>query len=185
MIDSQLRTSGVNEAFVIEAMGAIPREDHVPETARANAYVDRAIALGDGRFLAAPLFHGRLLAEAKPTADDRVLVVDGGSGYLPALVRTLCSDVTVIDPAEAVAKSRKKGGFTLVLIDGAIEQWPDALSARLADDARIVTGLVERGVQRLAVGRKLDGAVSFLNLAEMGIPSLAAFAAPKTWSFDA
>ena len=31
MIDSQLRTSGVNETFVLDRMKAVPREDFVPE----------------------------------------------------------------------------------------------------------------------------------------------------------
>ena len=34
MLDSQLRTSGVNDAFVLERMGAVPREDFVPKPPR-------------------------------------------------------------------------------------------------------------------------------------------------------
>src|SRR3546814_16821837 len=79
MIDSQLRTSGVNEEFVLARMAAVPREDFVPAEARSVAYIDRAIALGEGRFLAAPLFHGRMLALARPTTDDKALIVDGRS----------------------------------------------------------------------------------------------------------
>ena len=60
---------------------------------------------------------------------------------------------------------------------------PDALAARVEDAGRLVTGLVERGVTRLATGRKAAGAVALLPLAEMGIPVLAEFAAPKRWSF--
>ena len=37
MIDSQLRTSGVNEPWVLAAMARVPREDFVPEPARAAA----------------------------------------------------------------------------------------------------------------------------------------------------
>ena len=64
MIDSQLRTSGVNDTFVLERMGTLPREDFVPEGSKATAYMDRAIRLADGGFLPAPLFHGAMLAEA-------------------------------------------------------------------------------------------------------------------------
>ena len=39
MIDSQLRTSGVNETFVLDRMKAVPREDFVPESAKATAYM--------------------------------------------------------------------------------------------------------------------------------------------------
>ena len=46
MIDSQLRTSGVNADFVLSRMGAVARENFVPASARGFAYIDRAIALG-------------------------------------------------------------------------------------------------------------------------------------------
>ena len=35
MLDSQLRTSGVNEPFVLERMGAVAREEFVPESMRS------------------------------------------------------------------------------------------------------------------------------------------------------
>lgn len=183
MIDSQLRVSGVNDDFVLAAMARVAREDFVPESAKATAYIDRAVALGGGRFIAAPLFYGRVLGEAAPTAQDKVLIVDGGSGYLPALVGPLAGKVEVIDPAEAVAKSRKRGDFSLLLIDGAVEHLPATLSARLADDARVVTGLVSRGVTRLARGRKAAGEIALLPLAEMGIPVIPEFAVEKGWTF--
>lgn len=183
MIDSQLRVSGVTEDFVLAAMNRALREDFVPAAARGHAYIDRAIPLGNGRALPAPLFHGRLLAEAVPAPDDSVLLVSCGSGYLAALVQPLVGSLAVVDAADAAAMKKKKGGYTLLLIDGAIEDLPDALAGQLAEAGRIVTGLVARGVTRLAVGRKLGGAVSLQPLAEMGIPVLDEFAAPKRWSF--
>lgn len=183
MIDSQLRVSGVTEDFVLTAMNRAPREDFVPAAARGHAYIDRAIPLGNGRALPAPLFHGRLLAEAAPTKDDSVLLVSCGSGYLAALVAPLAGSLAVVDAADAAAMKQKKGGYTLLLIDGAIEELPEALAGQLAEGGRIVTGLVARGVTRLAAGRKLGGAVALQPLAEMGIPVLGEFAAPKRWSF--
>ena len=183
MIDSQLRVSGVNDPFVLNAMNAVAREDFVPESAKTHAYIDRAVTLGGGRYLAAPLFYGRLLTEAAPLADDKVLIVDGGSGYLPALVEPLASLVEVTDPVDATQNSRKRGDFSLLLIDGAIEQLPTGLVRRLAEGGRIVTGLVSRSVTRLAAGRKVAGEVALLPLAEMGIPVLPEFARPKGWSF--
>ncbi len=182
MIDSQLRVSGVNEESVLTAINSVAREAHVPAAAQALAYIDRSVPLGDGRFLAPPLFYGRMLTEAVPHAQDKVLIVDGGSGYLPALLaRFTTASVDVIDPAAATAAGT--GAYTLLLIDGAIEELPAGLSARLADNARIVTGIVERGVTRLAAGRKAAGEVVLLTLAEMGIPELPEFAKPKRWSF--
>lgn len=182
MLDSQLRTSGVNDAFVLERMGVVPREDFVPETAKATAYMDRAIRLADGGFLPAPLFHGAMLAEARPSLSDRVLVVDAGSGYLPALVGPLVDTIDVVSPEKAASGS-KRGDYTLVLVDGAIEHVPASLAKLVAEGGRIVTGMVERGVTRLATGRKSGKALALLPLAEMGIPRLGAFDRPQSWSF--
>ena len=181
MIDSQLRTSGVNEPFVLERMGVVPREDFVPASARGTAYVDRAIRLDDGGYLPAPLFHGALLAEARPTMADSVLIVDGGSGYLGALIEPLVSEVTTLRPEKAL--TMRKGSFSLILIDGAAEQVPAGFAKLLADDGRIVTGLVERGVTRLATGRKSGKSLAFIALAEMGIPRIGAFDKQEGWSF--
>jgi protein-L-isoaspartate(D-aspartate) O-methyltransferase len=183
MIDSQLRTSGVNAEPVLRRMAEVAREDFVPEAARGFAYIDRAIALGDGRQLAAPVVHGMMLQEARPGMSDKALLVDGGSGYLAALLAPMVGSLEVVSPAEAVSASRKGGDFTLLLIDGAIEQLPEALSRRLADGARAAAGMVENGVTRLAIGRKVAGTLALLPLAELGIPVLPEFAAPKGWSF--
>ena len=182
MIDSQLRTSGVNAEFVLRRMAAVARERFVPESARGFAYIDRAIALGDGRYLAAPVVQGMMLQEAKPTLADKALLVDGGSGYLAELLRPLVASLEVASPEQAAGNSRK-GGFTLLVIDGAAEQLPQALVRRLADQARVVTGVVDNGVTRLAIGRMAAGHVALLPLAELGIPALPEFAAPKGWSF--
>jgi len=186
MIDSQLRTSGVNEPWILEAMGALAREDFVPEAMRSAAYIDRAIPLGGGRMLAAPLVQGRMLAEARPTGADKALLVGDGAGYLAALLRPLVGSLDAVDPSDAaqpIAGGPIAGGYSLVVIDGAIETLPQPLCDSLADDGRIVTGQVLRGVTRLAVGRKAAGKVALLPLAEIGIPPLPEFAAPKRWSF--
>ena len=153
MIDSQLRTSGVNAEFVLRRMAEVARERFVPDTARGFAYIDRAIAVGGGR-------------------------------YLAELLRPLVGSLEVISPEDAVTKSpRKAGDLTLLVIDGAIEELPESLVRRLADDARVVTGLMRNGLSRLAIGRKAAGQVVLLPLAELGIPALSEFAAPKGWSF--
>lgn len=183
MIDSQLRTSGVNAGFVLARMGSVAREDFVPASARGIAYIDRAIPLGNGRYLAAPVVHGLMLQEARPGIADKALLVDGGSGYLTELLRPLVGSLETLSPPAATAASRKRGDFTLLMIDGAIEQLPDALVQRLAEGARVVTGLVRNGLTRLATGRKAAGEVGLLPLAEIGIPVLPEFAAKKGWSF--
>lgn len=181
MIDSQLRTSGVNEPWLLAAMNRLPREDYVPEAMRSSAYIDRAVPLGAGRYLAAPLVHGRMLAEAAPTLTDIALLVTSGSGYLEALLRPLVGSLDTVDAADA--RKVGAGGYTLLVIDGAIEMLPPALGARLTEGGRLVCGLVRNGITRLAAGRNVGGTTALITLAELGIPILPEFAAPAHWSF--
>lgn len=179
MIDSQLRPSGVNDAAVLAAFNRVRREDFVPAGARGVAYMDRAVPLGSGRVLAPPLSHGLMLSEAALQSTDRVLLVEGGSGYLAALLEPLVASLETIAPGG----TPKGNDYTLLLIDGAIEQLPAALSAHLCDGGRVVTGLIERGVPRLATGRKTAGSVGFLTLGEADFAPHPEYALPAKWSF--
>ena len=200
MIDSQLRVSGVNDPAVLAAFDRVPREDFVPAGRRSVAYADRAVPLGGGRVLAPALTHGQMLVEAGVSPDDRVLVVGGGTGYLAAMVSGMCESVTVVESDDALAamaparsgtwvagplgKGAAKGApYSLILIDGAVEQVPALLAGQLADDGRLITGLVENGVTRLATGRKAGGALALQALAEADFAPLAEFSAPRKWSF--
>lgn len=185
MINSQLRTSGVNEEYVLARMLAVPREDFVPEDKAPLAYIDRSLVLGDGKLLGPPLFYGKLLVEAEPRREDRVLVVSAGTGYLAELVRPLVASVTELSQGEAANTPPAEGeSYSLILLDGAIEELRENLSARLEEGGRIAGGLMLRKVTRLASGRKIAGKVAFLPVQDMGIPVLAEFAAPRKWSFS-
>lgn len=181
MIDSQLRVSGVNDPAVLAAFDQVAREDFVPPAQRDLAYIDRAIPLAAGGALPAPLFHGLALVEARIQPGETVLVVSD-SGYLAALAGALGATATTITPAEAAAEAAG-AAVSLILVDGAIEQVPAGLAARLSDGGRIVTGLAERGVTRLAVGTRAGGHVALLAVADIGVPVLAAFKVVPGWSF--
>ena len=181
MIDSQLRTSGVNEEFALARMMAVPREDFLPDDKAPLAYIDRSIRI-DGGALASPLFYGKVLLEAAPMADDRVLVIEGGTGYLAALVAPLVANLDTAS-ASAAANGDLEGSYSLILVDGAIEQLPDDVAKCLEEGGRIVSGLVLRSVSRLASGRKIAGHLSLQPVEDLGIPILHAFDAPKKWSF--
>jgi len=183
MIDSQLRTSGVNEEFVLGRMMAVPREAFLPEDKAGLAYIDRSVALGEDAHMASPLFYGKLLLEAAPSPADRVLIVEGGTGYLAELMRPLVAEVTVISAAEAAKAALPDRTFTLVVIDGAIEGLPDGMGDAIEDNGRIVSGLLLREVTRLGSGRKVAGHIGLDPVEDIGIPVLHAFDRPKSWAF--
>ena len=184
MIDSQLRTSGVNEEFALARMNAVPREDFLPEDKASLAYIDRSIAIGQDAHLASPLFYGKLLLEAAPGTSDRVLVVEGGTSYLTELVRPLVSDLATVSASDAATGSNIDGTYSLILIDGAIEALPTGLADALEEEGRVVSGLLLRGVTRLASGRKIVGHLSLEPVEDLGIPVLHSFDQPKGWTFS-
>src|SRR3954464_9032592 len=63
MVESQLRPLGVTDRAVLDAMGTVRREDFLPPETRPLAYVDRAVPMGEGRFLPAPAVLGSLLTQ--------------------------------------------------------------------------------------------------------------------------
>ena len=198
MVESQLRTSDVDDPRVIAAMARVPREDFVPAERRAMAYVDRSIPLAGGRALNPPLATGRLLKEAQVEQGDRVLLIGAASGYSVALLSALGAKVTAVEVEDGpqltaenvvimrgpLAAGAPDGApYDILFIDGAVEQVPAALIAQLADGARVVTGLVERGVTRLCSGRVVSGVLGLVSLTDLEMVVLPGFAAPERFVF--
>ncbi len=180
MIDSQLRVSGVTDPDVVAAFMAVAREDFVPTARRSVAYADRAVPLDNGTMLAPPLAYGQMLMAAAITKCERVLVIGSPGAYLAALAGVLSDHVTCCDPD---ADPAADGTCAVLLIDGAIEQVPDRLARALDAQGRLVTGWIERGVARLATGRKVAGQIALTSIGEADFAPLPAFAARRQWSF--
>ncbi|HKY81867.1 MAG TPA: protein-L-isoaspartate O-methyltransferase, partial [Sphingobium sp.] len=58
-----------------------------------------------------------------------------------------------------------------------------ALVRQLREDARVVTGIVSRGVARLCSGRVVGGVLGLASLADLEMVVLPGFAAPERFSF--
>lgn len=200
MVESQLRPQGVTDSGVLDAMGEVPREQFVPADVRPMAYVDRALALGGGRFLAPCAVLGQLLTQMAPYAGERALVVGAGTGYSAAVLRHIGLEVTALESSAELAAAGKAQGidfvhgdleqghpegapYDLILIDGAVACLPDAITDQLAPGGRLGAGLIERGVTRLIVGRKTGRAFGYLSIADAPAPRLPGFQRPSTFTF--
>lgn len=175
MVDSQLRTSGVTAPWVLAAMGSVARENFAPAPLRSIAYSDRSIALADGRMLNPPASTALMLQGADVSADDRVLLIGAADGYVAALLKHRNRNITVASGAADLPGIARGEGFTLIFIDGAIEELPDGLLALAAEGARIVTGVHERGVTSLALGHVRGGKVALRSFADSEIALLPEF----------
>jgi protein-L-isoaspartate(D-aspartate) O-methyltransferase len=200
MVESQLRPQGVTDPAVIQAMGSIEREKFLPKHTRPLAYVDRAVAIGDGRFIAAPAVLGQLLNQMMPEPGQRALVVGAGTGYSAAVLGAVGLDVVALENSAELSDSARKLGiktvdgpleagwdkgapYDQILIDGAVDYTPDAIVAQLAEGGRLGAALNDRGITRLIVGRKAGGAFGYLSVGDAGVPALPGFTRPRTFTF--
>lgn len=203
MVASQLRTSGVNDARVVAAMAQVAREDFLPESQRPFAYRDRALPLGNGRAQNPPLATGLLLTEARIEAGEKVLVIGAAGGYAAAIAARVGAVVTMVEEdADLVALARKALGngvtlvegplnvgapdgapYDLLLIDGAVEEVPEALALQLREGGRVVTGLADRGVTRIASGVRSGSGVGLASIVDSECAVLPGFAKPRGFQF--
>lgn len=209
MIDSQLRPSDVIEPRLLAAIRTVDREAHVPAGRAAMAYADRAIPLGDGRALNAPLTTARLIADLNPRSGDRLLLIGGATGYAAAILRAMGVDVTMVEESQALlaiargaldhsgsssvtivdgplnAGAPAHAPFDAMMIDGAVETLPLELLHQLADGAPIVSGIADGSVSRIgrAVWTMGASGVALLPFADIECVALPGFAAPAGFRF--
>jgi protein-L-isoaspartate(D-aspartate) O-methyltransferase len=202
MIDCQLRTSGVNEPWVIKAMGALPRENFVASEAAVAVYTDRPVPLGNGRMLNPPVVTGLMLQAATPKKTDKILIIGAGSGYLAALVAPYVAEVVAVEtdanltenarinvPFAHIVEGPLAAGhaenapYSLILIDGAIETLPQGLADQLAEGGRIVTGITEGPALRLASAVKHGVHLALRAFADAEIAKLPGFERAREFIF--
>ena len=182
MVDSQLRPSGVTESWVLAAMGSIAREDYVPVSHQMTAYMDRSIELENGENLNPPISTALLLQAADVQADDNVLLIGQPNGYVAAILKTRTAHLTTA-AADNLGAASANAPYACIIIDGAAEELPDALLSLAADGARLVTGIVEGAVTRLAKGYVQNGNIALKSIADSEIAPLPTFARKPEFVF--
>ncbi len=205
MVSSQLRTTGVADAGVLAAMGAVPRERFVPDERVPVAYADTLVPLVNGRYLNAPMATARLLSEASPDENDRAMIVGAASGYSAAVLSRLVRSVVAVeeDPELAafakealedsgveviegpLAKGHPAGApYDLILIDGAVEQVPQAIIEQLAEGGRLAAGIAKVAVSELSLGRRAGGGFGMKAFSDASSALLPGFVKPKGFVFE-
>ncbi|WP_029057149.1 protein-L-isoaspartate O-methyltransferase family protein [Stappia stellulata] len=192
MVDNQLRTNDVTDHGILDAMASVPRERFVPASRRSIAYSDSDIPLSVGdtqRYLMKPHVFAKLIQLAKIGPDDVVLCVGCASGYSVAVLAELAGSVVGLEATadataaasdllvdlgienaavvdgDLVTGAASEGPYDVIVIDGAIEHLPDALTAQMKDGGRLVAieGVGGAGVARLYVrsGEAVSGRFAF------------------------
>ena len=160
MVEQQVRPWDVLDTRVLEAIVTLPREAFVAEALRALAYADLALPLAHGETMMKPVLEGRTLQALLPGADESVLEIGSGSGYLAACLGRLAREVISIerhadlaDAARARLAAQGIGNVRVEVADAFAWDAPQAF------DAICVTGAVDaipsRFVQWLRPGGRM------------------------------
>ncbi|USI72688.1 protein-L-isoaspartate O-methyltransferase family protein [Sphingomonas morindae] len=205
MIVSQLRPNKVTDVAVLEAMEALPRERFVGDGHARLCYRDAIIPLAPGRGLNAPLVTARLLDRAQVQPGERVLLVGAATGYSTALLARIGAEVVALEedatllarlrdtladtPKVTIAEGPLAAGwsagapYALILIEGGVEQIPQALCDQLAEGGRLLGGLVRNRLSQLVYGKKVGGHIGFAAFADIDTARLPGFAPEPAFTF--
>lgn len=115
MIFNQLKSRGINNLHVLEAMGNVPRHLFVTASQRKYAYEDHPLPIGHNQTISQPYIVAFMLEMLELKKSDLVLEIGTGSGYqtaiLSRLVKKVISLEIIPDLAVSAAKRLRKMGY--------------------------------------------------------------------------
>lgn len=208
MVDGQVRPNDVTDLRIIDAMGEVAREDFAPDGQKPLAYLDRDLPLGDGRtprVLIQPMILARLLQHAGVGPTDKVLEVGSASGYGAAVLSRLAGSVVALEEDAALAAVARRqlaglanvavveaplaGGvpnaapFDVILFNGAVAVFPEAIAGQLARGGRLLFVEGEGNAARAKLYTRSEAGVSGRVLFNASLPVLPGFRPAEAFAF--
>ena len=117
----------IRSQAVLKAMERVPRELFVPIAERAKAYMDIALAIGEGQTISQPYIVALITEALRLQPTDRVLEVGAGSGYQAAVLAELVPDSKIVTVelvrslAQRARKTLDRNGYMNVIVEDATE----------------------------------------------------------------
>ncbi len=206
MVDTQIRPSDVTKFPIIDAMLTVKRENFVPDAQREAAYVGDLIELGGGRSLLEPRTLAKMLDAVNISKDEVVLDIAPALGYSTAVAARMAELVVAVETDEELASetqtllmdadadnaivhvgpleqgAAEHGPYDVIMIQGGVEQLPEALLDQLKDQGRIVCLFMDGDLGTVRVGHKSAGRVSWRYAFNASAPVLPAFCAECVFS---
>ncbi len=144
MVEQQIRPWDVLEKRILELFETIHREDFVPVRYRKMAFADLEVPMDNGQSMMKPVVEGRLLQSLELKADETVLEIGSGSGFITACLAQMAKHVVSVDifaqfSLEAAGKLKEKNITNVEFETG------DVMSGwqpEQAHDVVVVTGSV-------------------------------------------
>lgn len=157
-----LRSEGIDDEKVLQALAEIPRHEFVPAADRAYAYLNRPLPIGEGQTISQPYIVALMTQLGDIDSHDKVLEIGTGSGYQTAVLSKLAAEVYTVEIVETLSKQAQKDLERLELADNVRfrigdgdEGWPEAAPF----DAILVTAAPRQVprvlIQQLRMGGRL------------------------------
>ena len=108
MVARQIAARGIDDARLLDAFRAVPRELFVAPEYRARAYDDGPLPIGLGQTISQPYIVALMIAAAAVGPDDRVLEVGAGSGYAAAILGHVAREVVSIERHAVLADEARR-----------------------------------------------------------------------------
>jgi protein-L-isoaspartate(D-aspartate) O-methyltransferase len=145
MVEQQIRPWEVLDSRVLRLLENIHREDFVPVRYRKLAFADLAVPLACGQVMMRPKIEGRMLQALALDADETVLEIGTGSGFVTACLAALAKHVVSVEiypelHEEAALKLKDKGVDNVELFVGDVM---NGWQPEQAHDVVVVTGSVQ------------------------------------------
>ena len=185
----RLRSTGVSDRRVLNAIEAIPRNLFVPDEWQAMAYDDRALPIECGQTISAPSIVATMTAALALNDRHKVLEIGTGSGYQSAILARLVRRVTTLERyktlirlAEARWESlgirnisaiqsdgsqgwKQQAPFDRILVTAACPEAPSRLVAQLVEEGILIAPIGSSdNVQRLTLFQKFGTRVDTRDL---------------------
>lgn len=97
MVEQQVRPWEVLDPRVLDVLSSVPREAFVPQRYRNIAFGDLRVPLGHGQSMMRPVEEGRMLQSLQLSAQDTVLEIGTGSGFVSACIARLAARLVSVE----------------------------------------------------------------------------------------
>jgi len=108
MVDSQIKSRGIADEYVLLAMKKVPRHEFVPENLQSEAYIDDPLPIGESQTISQPYIVAYMTEQLKLKKTDKVLEIGTGSGYQAAILAEIVDSVFTIEIIDVLAKEAEQ-----------------------------------------------------------------------------